>query len=67
MNGNVADTSNLNNTMMRGFQRTDNNGIVAFNTMMPGHYPIRANHVHGMYSSSKTSLSFLTCSQSWFT
>jgi protocatechuate 3,4-dioxygenase beta subunit len=49
MNGDANDFGNLNNTMMRGFQRTDENGVVAFNTMIPGHYPIRSNHIHGMY------------------
>jgi len=46
MNGNIADTKNLDNTMLRGFQQTDKDGVVAFDTLVPGHYPIRANHVH---------------------
>jgi protocatechuate 3,4-dioxygenase beta subunit len=45
------DKPNINNTMLRGFQQTDENGVVAFNTMMPGHYPIRANHVHSKSNS----------------
>lgn len=36
-NGNQADLSNLNNTMLRGIQLTDDDGVVAFDTLFPGH------------------------------
>ena len=36
-NGNEADESNLDNTALRGIQLTDNDGVVAFETLFPGH------------------------------
>ena len=36
-NGNQADLSNINNTMLRGVQLTDDDGVVAFETLFPGH------------------------------
>ncbi|KKY38996.1 putative intradiol ring-cleavage dioxygenase-like protein [Diaporthe ampelina] len=40
--------SNLQNTMLRGVQETDYLGVVAFHTIFPGHYSVRANHIHVM-------------------
>lgn len=37
-NGDSNDTSNINQTFLRGIQQTDMNGIVQFNTTFPGHY-----------------------------
>lgn len=37
-NGNSNDTSNLDNTALRGIQQTNINGIVQFETVFPGHY-----------------------------
>jgi Dioxygenase len=37
-NGDSSDLGNLNNTAFRGLQKTDNMGIVQFETMFPGHY-----------------------------
>ncbi|POS74002.1 hypothetical protein DHEL01_v207600 [Diaporthe helianthi] len=39
---------NLQNTMLRGVQETDYLGIVTFHTIFPGHYSVRANHIHVM-------------------
>lgn len=47
-NGNTADTSNLNNTMFRGIQFSNENGILQFDTTFPGHYTGRTTHIHGM-------------------
>lgn len=51
-NGNVNDVANINRTSLRGVQPTDANGVVQFNTLVPGHYVGRANHVHGKHASS---------------
>jgi protocatechuate 3,4-dioxygenase beta subunit len=45
-NGNGDDASNLNNTALRGVQKTDADGVAQFKTMFPGHYSGRATHVH---------------------
>lgn len=37
-NGDSNDTSNLNNTALRGIQQTDTDGLVQFQTLFPGHY-----------------------------
>lgn len=36
-NGNADDTSNLNNTFLRGIAQADDDGVVQFNTLFPGH------------------------------
>jgi protocatechuate 3,4-dioxygenase beta subunit len=46
-NGNTADASNINNTMFRGIQFSNENGILQFDTTFPGHYTGRTNHIHG--------------------
>ncbi|PWY89974.1 aromatic compound dioxygenase [Aspergillus heteromorphus CBS 117.55] len=45
-NGNTDDSSNLNNTFLRGVQKTDTDGVVTFHTLFPGHYPTRTIHPH---------------------
>lgn len=36
------DESNLQNTALRGIQQSDENGVVVFQTIFPGHYTGRA-------------------------
>ncbi|KAF2133078.1 extracellular dioxygenase-like protein [Dothidotthia symphoricarpi CBS 119687] len=45
-NGNTADASNINNTMFRGIQFSNENGIMQFDTTFPGHYTGRTTHIH---------------------
>jgi protocatechuate 3,4-dioxygenase beta subunit len=42
--GQDVDTSGL--TFLRGWQKTDDNGIVSFATIYPGWYPGRTTHIH---------------------
>lgn len=41
-----ADTKIINNQALRGFQITDKDGAVEFETIVPGHYQGRAHHIH---------------------
>ncbi|KAI5365820.1 putative intradiol ring-cleavage dioxygenase [Septoria linicola] len=45
-NGNSDDITNLDNTFLRGLQQTDVNGVVQFESIVPGHYTGRAPHIH---------------------
>lgn len=36
-NGNTDDTTNLNATFMRGVQKSDSDGVVMFDGLVPGH------------------------------
>lgn len=45
-NGDSNDATNLNNTFLRGIQKTDSDGVAQFTTIFPGHYTGRATHVH---------------------
>ncbi|KAL1856026.1 hypothetical protein Plec18170_003894 [Paecilomyces lecythidis] len=45
-NGNSNDAANINTTFLRGIQKTDQDGVVRFNTIFPGHYSGRTNHHH---------------------
>ncbi|KAJ3748020.1 Intradiol ring-cleavage dioxygenase [Lentinula detonsa] len=45
-NGNSDDESNLNATFLRGIQQTDDEGVVTFDTIFPGHYSGRTTHIH---------------------
>lgn len=45
VSGNYA-ADGLNSTYLRGVQLTDNEGIVSFETIVPGHYEGRATHTH---------------------
>lgn len=47
-NGDSSDTSNLNRTFLRGIQQTDSDGVVQFQSIVPGHYSGRTNHAHIM-------------------
>jgi protocatechuate 3,4-dioxygenase beta subunit len=40
------DKSNLQNTALRGIQQSDENGVVVFQTIFPGHYTGRAVSTH---------------------
>lgn len=53
-NGNSNDASNLDNTALRGIQQADDDGVVQFSTIFPGHYAGRATHI--------VSLSNVACS-----
>lgn len=53
-NGNSDDTSNLNKTFLRGIQQSDQDGVVTFHTLFPGHYTGRATHIHVMTSQNAT-------------
>ncbi|KAM3422400.1 hypothetical protein BST61_g2752 [Cercospora zeina] len=45
-NGNPNDASNQDTTFLRGVQQTDINGVVQFESILPGHYIGRAVHIH---------------------
>ncbi|KAJ5638470.1 hypothetical protein N7528_000860 [Penicillium herquei] len=45
-NGNPSDVGNHNTTFLRGVQRTDEDGVVTFLTLFPGHYDGRTTHHH---------------------
>ncbi|OHW89789.1 extracellular dioxygenase protein [Colletotrichum incanum] len=47
-NGNPNDLSLINTTTLRGVQFTDKEGMAAFDTVVPGHYAGRTNHVHAI-------------------
>jgi protocatechuate 3,4-dioxygenase beta subunit len=44
----------LNTTFLRGVQETDADGVVAFETLFPGHYEGRATHTHLLTKSNVT-------------
>ncbi|KAK2755445.1 putative extracellular dioxygenase [Colletotrichum kahawae] len=46
----------LNSTFGRGVQQTDDDGVVEFDTMFPGHYTGRATHIHVKSTSGATVL-----------
>lgn len=45
-NGNTADASNINATFLRGIQKSDTDGVLTFETIVPGHYTGRTPHIH---------------------
>lgn len=45
-NGNTADTSNVDATFLRGIQISDDDGVLQFETLVPGHYTGRTAHIH---------------------
>lgn len=59
-NGSSADTSNLNNTMLRGLQPTDSEGVAQSQFVFPGHYAGRATHVHVLTHIGGTILAYGT-------
>lgn len=44
----------LDTTFLRGIQETDEDGVVAFDTIFPGHYQGRATHTHLLTKSNVT-------------
>ncbi|KAK7179137.1 hypothetical protein DPSP01_012212 [Paraphaeosphaeria sporulosa] len=44
----------LNSTFLRGIQETDDDGVVTFETIFPGHYEGRATHTHLLTKSNVT-------------
>ncbi|KAJ4386284.1 hypothetical protein N0V93_009177 [Gnomoniopsis smithogilvyi] len=55
-NGDSSDTSNLDKTFLRGVSVTDDEGVVTFDTLLPGHYLSRTNHIHAMVHLNATPL-----------
>ena len=53
--GNYA-ADGLNSTYLRGVQFTDAEGVVAFETIVPGHYDGRATHIHVLAHANSTIL-----------
>lgn len=47
-NGDSSDETNMNNTWLRGIQKTDSDGVAQFESVFPGHYTGRATHIHIM-------------------
>ncbi|KAI5790299.1 extracellular dioxygenase [Geopyxis carbonaria] len=45
-NGDSSDLTNLDKTFLRGLAKTNDDGVVQFATLFPGHYQGRATHVH---------------------
>jgi hypothetical protein len=52
--GGLADTGNLNNTFLRGIQKSNHDGVVQFQSLFPGHYATRAVHIHIMVHINQT-------------
>ncbi|KAF5616054.1 extracellular dioxygenase [Fusarium sp. NRRL 25303] len=52
----VSKASDLDTTFFRGIQTTDDLGVVSFDTKFPGHYPLRATHVHILVHQNATLL-----------
>jgi hypothetical protein len=48
-NGNTADPNIPYNTALRGIQYSDENGVVTFDGIVPGHYTGRAVHIHSKH------------------
>ncbi len=53
-NGDSADESNIDNTFLRGIQKTDVDGVAQFESLFPGFYTGRTNHIHVMVHANAT-------------
>lgn len=53
---NAAGQAGLNTTWLRGFQVTSPEGVVEFDTIVPGHYSGRAHHIHVLTTINSTML-----------
>ncbi|QDS69944.1 hypothetical protein FKW77_002000 [Venturia effusa] len=53
-NGDSSDATNLNKTFLRGIQASDEEGVVSFDSLFPGHYTSRATHIHILGHSNVT-------------
>ncbi|KAI0490987.1 aromatic compound dioxygenase [Xylaria cf. heliscus] len=51
---------NINTTFLRGFQQTDADGAISFDTIYPGHYSGRTQHIHVMVHPDATPRDNLT-------
>ena len=49
-NGDPDDLSLVDVTTLRGVQFTNEAGVATFDTLIPGHYAGRTNHMHGKLS-----------------
>jgi len=56
-NGDSSDETNINNKFLRGLQPTDTDGVAKFETLVPGHYTGRTNHIHVLVHLNGTVLS----------
>ncbi|KAI1091560.1 aromatic compound dioxygenase [Rostrohypoxylon terebratum] len=52
----ITDQAGLNTTYCRGVQITDEDGVVQFDTVFPGHYMGRTPHIHVMSTQNATVL-----------
>jgi hypothetical protein len=55
-NGDLSDLDNVNKTFLRGIQPTNDDGVAQFETIFPGHYTNRTNHIHIMAHSNITTV-----------
>ncbi|KAH6655239.1 Intradiol ring-cleavage dioxygenase [Truncatella angustata] len=55
-NGNTNDPTIPYNTALRGIQYSDDDGVLSFDTIVPGHYTGRAVHIHIMAHIGATTL-----------
>ncbi|EFQ27291.1 hypothetical protein CGRA01v4_04350 [Colletotrichum graminicola] len=53
-NGDSSDESNIDNTFLRGIQLTDDDGVVQFESIFPGHYTSRTTHIHLLVHTNAT-------------
>jgi protocatechuate 3,4-dioxygenase beta subunit len=53
-NGDSTDTSNIDNTWLRGIQPTNEDGVAQFQSIFPGHYVGRTTHIHVMAHTNAT-------------
>ncbi|KAI1277438.1 aromatic compound dioxygenase [Xylaria sp. FL0933] len=51
---------NINTTFLRGFQQSDSDGALTFDTIYPGHYTGRTQHIHVMVHPDATPRENLT-------
>lgn len=55
-NGDQSDETNIDNTWLRGIQKTNSDGVAQFESIFPGHYTGRATHIHVMVHTNATLL-----------
>lgn len=55
-NGDSSDETNIDQTWLRGIQKTDSDGVAQFESIFPGHYTSRATHIHVMVHANATLL-----------
>jgi len=53
-NGDSSDETNIDNTALRGIQKTNEDGVAQFESIFPGHYTGRATHIHVMVHTNAT-------------